>query len=477
MDQQQLLPNLLSDESSPEWMNKGDNAWQLTAATLVALQSVPGCLVILYGGMVQKKWAINSSLMAIYAFAATLICWVGWGYHMSFGDKLVVFWGKPGVAVDDNFLLGQAFLGYFPTATMVWFQFGFAAITPVLICGALLGRMSFVAWMVFVPLWHTFSYTIGAFSVWSPNGWLAKMGVTDFAGGFVIHLSSGVAGFTAAYWVGPRSDKDRNGHAPNNILMMLAGAGLVWIGWTGFNGGAPYAASTLASLAVVNTHVCAATSLVTWLMLDISVSGKPSAIGVVNGLITGLVCITPAAGVVQCWAAILMGVISGSLLRHVDDTFAILHTHAVAGCLGGVLTGIFAVPKLCRLFYNLSDSGTYIGLAYALLKNGRKSAGLRQMGIQVAGIVFIVCLNIVSTSLVCLLIKLFVPLRLSDEELSIGDGEVEGACACACALSNSTSDHGTFGNHPKLINSLYDVDEYPSVLVTSKTASYEMHVV
>lgn len=120
---------------------------------------------------------------------------------MAFGDKLFDFWGKPAVALDDNFLLGQAFLGYFPAATMVWFQFGFAAITPVLIGGALLGRMNFVAWMVFVPLWHTFSYTIGAFIVWSPNGWLAKMGVIDFAGGFVIHLSSGVAGFTAAYWV------------------------------------------------------------------------------------------------------------------------------------------------------------------------------------------------------------------------------------------------------------------------------------
>lgn len=196
----ELPPNLRPDESSPDWLNKGDNAWQLTAATLVALQSIPG-LVILYGGMVKKKWAINSSLMAIYAFAATLICWVGWGYQMSFGDKLVEFWGKPGMALDEGFLLGQAFLGNFPAATMVWFQLGFAAITPILIGGALLGRMNFAAWMAFVPLWHTFSYTVGAFSVWSPNGWLAKMGVIDFAGGFVIHLSSGVAAFTAAYWV------------------------------------------------------------------------------------------------------------------------------------------------------------------------------------------------------------------------------------------------------------------------------------
>ncbi|PHT41087.1 Ammonium transporter 3 member 3 [Capsicum baccatum] len=196
----ELPSNLSPDEASPEWMNKGDNAWQLTAATLVGLQCVPG-LVILYGGMVKKKWAINSAFMALYAFASVLICWVGWGYRMSFGDKLVAFWGKPSVALDEKYLLRPAFLGYFPTATMVFFQFVFAAITPILIAGALLGRMNFIAWMLFVPLWHTFSYTIGAFSIWCPDGWLSKLGVIDFAGGFVIHLSSGVAGFTAAYWV------------------------------------------------------------------------------------------------------------------------------------------------------------------------------------------------------------------------------------------------------------------------------------
>lgn len=192
--------NLLPDEASPEWMNKADNAWQLTAATLVGLQSVPG-LMILYGGMVKKKWAINSAFMALYAFAAVLVCWVGWGFHMAFGENLIEFWGKPSVALDHKFLLSQAFLGYFPNSTMVLFQFVFAAITLVLIAGAVLGRMNFIAWMMFVPLWLTFSYTIAAYSIWCPDGWLAKLGVIDFAGGYVIHVSSGVAGFTAAYWV------------------------------------------------------------------------------------------------------------------------------------------------------------------------------------------------------------------------------------------------------------------------------------
>ena len=196
--------NLIPDEASPAWMNKGDNAWQLTAATLVGLQSIPG-LMILYGGAVKKKWAVNSAFMGFYAFACVLVCWVGWGYHMSFGDALIKnipFWGKPNVALNQKYLLGIAFSGKIPNATMVYFQFVFAAITLILIAGALLGRMNFYAWMLFVPLWLTFSYTIAAFSIWSPNGFLAKKGIIDYSGGYVIHLSSGAAGFTAAYWVG-----------------------------------------------------------------------------------------------------------------------------------------------------------------------------------------------------------------------------------------------------------------------------------
>lgn len=192
--------NLLPDEASPEWMNKGDNAWQLTAATLVGLQSVPG-LVILYGGIVKRKWAVNSAFMALYAFASVLVCWVAWGYRMSFGTQMLPFWGVPNVSLDQKFLMEKAFLGSFPNSTMVFFQFVFAAITLILIAGALLGRMNFYAWMLFVPLWLTFSYTISAFSIWCPDGWLAELGVIDFAGGYVIHVSSGVAGFTAAYWV------------------------------------------------------------------------------------------------------------------------------------------------------------------------------------------------------------------------------------------------------------------------------------
>ncbi|KAI5680209.1 hypothetical protein M9H77_01436 [Catharanthus roseus] len=437
--------NLYPDDANPEWMNKGDNAWQLTAATMVGLQSVPG-LVILYGSIVKKKWALNSAFMALYAFASALICWVGWAYQLSFGNSFLPFLGKPNLdTLDQNFLLEQAFLGKFPMATMVYFQFVFAAITLILIAGALLGRINFIAWMFFVPLWLTFSYTVGAYSIWCPNGWLAKIGLIDYSGGFVIHLSSGAAGFTAAYWVGPRETKDRERFPPNNILLMLAGAGLLWMGWTGFNGGDPYSASVDASLAVLNTHICASTSLLTWLLLDVLFFEKPSVIGATQGMITGLVCITPAAGVVQGWAAILMGLMSGSipwftmmvlhkkiwLLRQVDDTMAVFHTHAVAGSLGGILAGIFANPKLSRIFYMVDDSEIrYIGLAYGF-QNGRIRAGFRQLSIQLLGIIFVVAWNVVVTSLICLLIRVVVPLRLSEEELKDGDDKIHGEVAYA----------------------------------------------
>lgn len=296
----------------PEWLNKGDNSWQMIAATLVGLQSVPG-LVILYGSVVKKKWAVNSAFMALYAFAAVVLCWVIWAYKMSFGDHLLPFWGKAGPALGQHFLLQQAALPnstqydgkvvvtamitpFYPMASMVWFQCVFAAITLILLAGSVLGRMNIKAWMAFVPLWLTFSYTVGAFSLWG-GGFLFHWGVMDYSGGYVIHLSSGIAGFTTAYWVGPRSTKDRERFPPNNVLLMLAGAGLLWMGWAGFNGGDPYSANIDASIAVLNTNVCAATSLLVWTCLDVIFFHKPSVIGAVQGMITGLVCITPGAGI------------------------------------------------------------------------------------------------------------------------------------------------------------------------------------
>ncbi len=421
---------------SVAWLNTGDNAWQLTAATVVGLQSVPG-LVVLYGGIVKKKWAINSAFMSLYAFAAVLIAWLLWAYNMGFGPEWTSFVGMPHPIAAMGDELKQAVIpasntsANFPMATMVYFQFVFAAITLIIMAGAFLGRMNFKAWMIFVPLWLTFSYTVGAFSLWG-GGWLSTLGVIDYSGGYVIHLSAGVAGFVGAAMIGPRLARDRESFQPNNVLMMLVGAGILWLGWNGFNGGDPYAASRDAGAAVLNTNVATAMSLLTWTFMDIQFFKKPSVIGAVQGMITGLVAITPAAGVVSGYGAIIIGLCAGivpwftmnvlgkrlSLFRKVDDTLGVFHTHAVAGLLGGILTGVLATKVGCAA-YALSNPG------------GAIDGNWHQVVLQLEGAGFIIALNIVVTYILLKLISFVVPLRMSEEDLLVGDDAAHGEQAYA----------------------------------------------
>jgi Amt family ammonium transporter len=335
-----------------------------------------------YAGIVRSKWAINSAFMVIYAFSATLIVWVLWAYKMSFGTYMLPFVGRPGPVVSMAEELGQSQLPStnpvifqnFPLSTMVYFQLVFAAITIIITAGSFLCRMNFTAWVVFVPLWITFSYAIGAYSLWG-GGFLWQMGVIDYSGGYVIHISSGTAGFIGAYWIGPRLAADREDSRPNNVLSVLAGAGILWIGWNGFNGGDPYAASADAGVAVLNTNVCTAMSLLCWTVCDVIYFKKPSTIGAVQGMITGLVAITPCAGVVAGWAAIAIGFASGTIpwvsmnimgkkvayFRKVDDMLGVFHTHCVAGFVGGFSVGLFATLEGCVAFGANSVGGAIEG--------------------------------------------------------------------------------------------------------------------
>jgi len=418
------------------WLDHGDNAWQLTAGTFVAFQSIPG-LMILYAGVVKTKWAINSAFMALYAFAAVLICWVLWAYRVGFGEYMLPFAGHPGPVMVIDEMLAQttipeaALAPAFPLATMVYFQFVFAAITLIILAGALLGRMNFFAWMIFVPFWLTFSYCIGAYSLWA-GGFLWKLGVIDYSGGYVIHLSSGTAGFVAAWIIGPRLEADRLDDRPNNLGFVLIGAGLLWIGWAGFNGGDPYSASSDAGVAVLNTNICTAMSLLTWTVCDLIYYRKPSIIGAVQGIITGLVGITPAAGVVAGWGAIAIGFATGTIpwvsmnimgkkvrfFRDVDDVLGIFHTHCVAGFVGGFSTGLFATVDGCLAFGITNPGGAIAG-------NGI------QLGYQMAGACFVIGWNIVWTALILYGIKYIcrVPLRMSDANLLIGDDAIHGEAA------------------------------------------------
>jgi len=391
---------------------------------------------VLYAGIMQRKWAVNSAFMAFYGFAATLLTWVIWAYKMGFGEQWIPIAGIPGPILGIDNLLQQAVLpaaniaANFPMSTMVYFQFVFAAITIVLIAGAFLGRMNFLAWMIFVPLWITLCYTVGAFSLWA-GGFLFQLGVLDYSGGYVIHLSAGTAGFVGAYLIGPRPEHDRLDKRPNNTLMVLTGAGVLWLGWNGFNGGDPYAASPDAGVAVLNTNVATATSLIIWTLMDVIFYKKPSIIGAVQGMITGLVAITPAAGFVAGWGAIVIGVCSGSLpwlslnifgktklMYNVDDTLGLFHTHLVPAILGGFLTGLFATAEGCAAFALTSPGGAIAG-------NGR------QVWIQIVGALFILGWDAVWTAIILLFIKhvLRVPLRMSDEDLAIGDDAIHGEAA------------------------------------------------
>ncbi|HEX3936012.1 MAG TPA: ammonium transporter [Xanthobacteraceae bacterium] len=432
---------------SPTWLNEGDNAWQMAAATFVGLQSIPG-LTVLYGGIVKKKWAINSAFMSMYAFASVLVVWVLFDYNMAFGPQWFPFLGMPGLATSAAFTLGQATVPAaaagmpglaFPMATLMYFQFVFAAITVIILAGSVLGRMNFTAWMIFCPVWMTLVYTVGAFSLWG-GGWLATLGVADFSGGYVIHLAAGASGFTAAWVLGPRLQADRDHFPPNSLLVTLVGAGILWIGWNGFNGGDPYFANADAGAAVMNTNTATAVGLLVWTLMDKMAYGKPSVLGAVNGMIAGLVGITPCAGYVDGWGAIIVGVCAGiipwlsmnkfqklAFMQKVDDTLGVFSTHGVAGLMGGLLTGILANPAMLEYIGTDKDAP---GVSITGLLYGNPS----QLLLQAEGAAFIIVYNVIATFIILKVISIFVSLRMDEATLKVGDDAVHGETAYAIGV-------------------------------------------
>lgn len=421
-----------------EWLSEGANSWQLTAATLVGLMSIPG-LVVLYGGVMQKRWSVNSMMMAFVAFAIVLILWCLFAFKMAFGSPMHIFgadsgflgnmWGKPGSILGSANELGQAHLPElsevefkFPTSTLAYFQIVFAAITPLLMLGSVLGRINFKAWMPFVALWTVLVYTVNAFLIWG-GGFFAQHGAVDFSGGYVIHLAAGVSGFVAAAVIGPRLQRDREVDAPNNLAMVAVGAGLLWMGWNGFNGGDWYEAGNIASAAVLNTNLCTAVAFLAWVGLDYLTGRKPSLIGSVNGMIVGLVAITPGAGFVNGWGAIVIGLVATTIVylaynylsrtapfRNVDDTLGVVYTHGFAGLAGGLLVGIFANSAMAETVL----SGTISG------------GGLHLLGWQALTALWVIVFSAIGTYVLLKLVGLVVPLRMTEEEMEEGDIAVHG---------------------------------------------------
>ncbi|MGB9302712.1 MAG: ammonium transporter [Mycobacterium sp.] len=426
----------------PEWLNPGDNAWQLVAATLVGLMSIPG-IAVLYGGIVQKKWAVNTMLMAFTGFSLVLVVWVLWVFKMGFGEPLKLGPGILRAAVGiPHTILGsnnqeQAVIPLldgtmpkfrFSETTLAYFQFVFAAITPLLFLGSVIGRMSFKVWLIFVPLWSTLAYSVNAFLLWG-GGWWSQAGALDYSGGYVIHLAAGTTGFVAAMVIGPRLQRDRERAVPNNLPLAAVGAGVLWLGWNGFNGGDPYFSGADASLAVLNTNLTTAVALLTWVLWDIFASKqrKPTFLGAINGMITGLVAITPAAGYVNSFGAMIIGVVASSLVwmswnwlgrtrlfKKVDDTLGVFHTHGVAGLSGGLLVGVLADPKI--VVY-LGGSGgqdvTYSGWLW-----GHHP---KQILIQAGAAATVIVWDALVTFVILKVLGLFMKLRLPDDVLETGD--------------------------------------------------------
>ncbi|BBD73165.1 hypothetical protein HS1genome_1554 [Sulfodiicoccus acidiphilus] len=312
-----------------------------------------------------------------------------------------------------------------PNSTLIFFQFVFAAITPVLLVGGVMERMNFKAWIPFVPLWSLLVYSPVAYWLFA-GGWLNQLGAVDFSGGYVIHVDAGIGALAAAMAVGPRLATDRKLEA-NNLMLVLAGAGLIWLGWNGFNGGDPYGSTIDAAIAVLNTNLATAVSAITWMAMDMKAFGKPSLVGITSGAITGLVVITPAAGYVNGWEALLMGIAAGSIpwlalnklepKLHVDDTLGVFSTHGIAGIVGGLLTGVFADPAVTQ-FVDPGLRGAIYGNPY-------------QLAVQALAAAVVVAYDFGVTYGLLKLIGLFVPLRERPEVLERGDTQMHGEVAYA----------------------------------------------
>jgi Amt family ammonium transporter len=431
----------------PHWLNSGDNTWQLVSATLVGLMSIPA-LAVLYGGLVQKKWIVNTMFMVFAGFSLTLIVWMGWGFSLAFGAPQAHF-GATGSFwssfVGDWYTLfapwrlqGQAISGantllpfHFPQATFAYFQFVFAAITPLLFLGGLVGRLKFKAWLVIVPCWITMVYCINAALLWG-GGFFAAKGAVDYSGGYVIHLSAGVASFVGAAIVGPRLKRDRT-TVPSNLMMVAVGAGILWLGWNGFNGGDPFYAGADAAAAVLNTNVATATGVLTWVLMDMffSKQKKPTFLGAINGMLCGLVAITPSAGWVNGLGAILVGLIASSLVwvawnylskvrpfSKVDDALGVVYTHGFAGLIGGLLVGFLADPGM--LEYGAKGAHYRSGSFFSV--NGLFYTGSwHQEWEQFLAAIWIICFTAVMTAIIFYAVKFTIGLREHDDVLEVGD--------------------------------------------------------
>ena len=388
-------------------MSNANTAWILTSTALVLFMTLPG-LALFYAGLVRSKNTISVLAQCLVIAVLASMVWFVVGYSLSFSGE--------GLYIGD---LSKVFLktinlksltGDIPETVFVMFQMTFAIITPALIVGAFVERIKFSAVVIFTVLWLILVYAPATHWVWG-GGWLAKLGVFDFAGGLVVHTTAGISALVIAYFLGPRKGFPKTFSPPHSPVLAMIGASMLWVGWFGFNAGSALAANANAGMAMLVTHISAATATLTWMFIDWIKNGKPGLIGMITGMIAGLATVTPASGFIGPMGAIILGILSGSICYYcvgfvkfklkIDDSLDVFAVHGVGGMLGTLFAGILAADFFGGL--------------------GLEKSAAEQTMVQALGILTVALLSFVGTVIIVKIIQATVGLRVSEEE-EIGEG-------------------------------------------------------
>ncbi len=401
-----LAPGAAWAAASP--VDTGDTAWLLVSTALVLFMTLPG-LALFYGGLVRSKNVLSVLMQCFAISAAVSVIWLGYGYSLSFGPDVGGVVGGLSKALFAG-VGPEAVTGSVPETVFAMFQLTFAIITPALVIGGFAERTRFSAVLWFAVLWVTFVYAPITHWVWG-GGWLGRMGLLDFAGGTVVHVTAGVAALVSALVIGRRRGFPDTPMPPHNMTLTVAGAGMLWVGWYGFNAGSALAANANAGMALVATHMSASAGALTWMVCEWIRYGKPSVLGVVTGMVAGLGTITPASGFVGPAGALLIGILAGFVCFNatnfvkqklrLDDSLDVFPVHGVGGMLGTLLAGVLSSPRL----------GLLSGLGFA---QGIDSMG-SQLGVQVVGVAATAAYTLVVTFVILKIIDGVCGLRVDEE--------------------------------------------------------------
>ena len=394
-------------------MNTGDTAFVLLSAAFVFFMT-PG-LAFFYGGLVRRKNVCNTMMACVSIMGLSVVMWAMFGYSLAFGGNHLGiigdfrWFGLNGVGMDAG-----PYADNIPHLVFCAFQMMFAMITPALITGSLVGRMKFKALFLFTELWSLIVYYPLAHMVWGEGGFLAGIGSVDFAGGNVVHISSGVSALVLAILLGKRRGYEHTTYRIHNIPFVVLGASMLWFGWFGFNAGSALAADGLAAHAFMTSGISAASALLSWMLIDVIKNGRPTLVGASTGLVVGLVAITPGAGFVPIWASFIIGFLVSPICYYgvaivkkklkIDDALDAFGCHGIGGIWGGIATGLFAQSSI-------NDTARWNGLFFG---------DARLFGAQLAGIVITILFAVIGTLICVAIVRIFTPLRVDQKEEQIG---------------------------------------------------------